>query len=220
MRFVLASASPRRKELLALLGLEFDVRPADIDEAPGRSQNPLIVARRLAREKAEAARLLDHDSPIIAADTVVAFAGELLAKPRDAEEAWLMLRKLRGQTHEVVTAVALMPPKRRSILGRHPLTRVTMRDYPDSEIEAWIAGGGPFDRAGGVCHPGRRLQPGRELRGLLLQRRRPAALAARGDASQGRYAGKGRCRAAAPPMRFLPLRPAPLVPLPPWRSRY
>jgi MAF protein len=148
MRFVLASASPRRRELLVLLGLPFDVRPTDIDEDAGRSRDPQIVARRLARAKAEAARLNELDAPIIAADTVVAFDGALLGKPRDAGEARLMLRTLRGQTHDVVTAVALMPPGRRSILGRQPLTRVTMRDYTDAEIEAWIASGGPFDRAG------------------------------------------------------------------------
>jgi MAF protein len=148
VRFVLASASPRRRELLALLGLPFAVRPADIDEDAGRSRDPQIVARRLARTKAEAARLAELDAPIIAADTVVAYEGTLLGKPRDADEARLMLRTLRGQTHEVVTAVALMPPGRRSILGRQPMTRVTMRDYTDAEIEASIARGDPFDKAG------------------------------------------------------------------------
>ncbi len=148
MRFVLASASPRRRELLARLGLPFDVRPADIDEDAGLSRDPQIVARRLARTKAEAARLAELDMPIIAADTVVAYEGTLLGKPRDAGEARLMLQTLRGQTHEVVTAVALIPPGRRSILSRQPLTRVTMRDYTDAEIEASIARGDPFDKAG------------------------------------------------------------------------
>jgi septum formation protein len=148
MRFVLASASPRRRELLALLGFPFDVRPVDIDEDAGRSRDPQIVARRLARAKAEAARLTEPDAPIVAADTIVSYEGTLLGKPRDAGEARRTLRMLRGQTHDVVTAVALMPAGRRSILGRQPLTRVTMRDYADAEIKASIARGDPFDKAG------------------------------------------------------------------------
>ncbi len=159
MRLVLASASPRRRELLALLGLPFDVRPVDIAEDAGRSRDPQIVARRLAREKAEAARLVELEAPIIAADTIVSYAGTLLGKPGDAGEARRMLRMLRGQTHDVVTAVALMPSGRRSILGRQPLTRVTMRDYTDAEIEAWIASGGPFDRAGAYAIQDAAFQP-------------------------------------------------------------
>jgi septum formation protein len=148
VRFLLASASPRRRELLALLGLPFDARPVDIDEDPGRMRDAQIVARRLARTKAEAARLVEPEAPIVAADTIVSYEGTLLGKPGDAGEARRMLRMLRGQTHDVVTAVALMPPGRRSILGRQPLTRVTMRGYTDAEIEASIARGDPFDKAG------------------------------------------------------------------------
>jgi MAF protein len=159
MRFVLASASPRRRELLALLGLPFDVRPTDIDEDPGRTRDPQIAARRLARIKAEAARLTEPDAPIVAADTIVSYELTLLGKPRDAAEARDMLQMLRGQTHVVVTAVALMPPGRRSILGRQPLTRVTMRGYTDGEIEAWIASGGPFDRAGAYAIQDDRFRP-------------------------------------------------------------
>jgi septum formation protein len=159
VRFVLASASPRRRELLALLGLRFDVRPTDIDEDAGRSRDPQIVARRLARTKAEAARLTEPDAPIIAADTIVSYESTLLGKPRDAGEARRMLRMLRGQTHDVVTAVALMPPGRRSILGRQPLTRVTMRDYTDAEIEATIARGDPFDKAGAYAIQDAAIRP-------------------------------------------------------------
>ncbi len=147
-RFVLASASPRRRELLLRLGLDFDVRPTDIDEDAHGSSRPQVVAHRLAKEKAEAARLLEERAPIIAADTIVALDGMLLSKPVDADEAWRMLHSLRGRTHEVVTSVVLMPATTRSVLSRQPITRVTMRDYSDAEIEAWIACGGPFDRAG------------------------------------------------------------------------
>ena len=90
------SASPRRKELLERLGVRFDVRPVEIAEDAGLSKDPQIVARRLARAKAEAARLDDEQAPILAADTVVALGGRIFGKPFDAEEAREMLRTLRG----------------------------------------------------------------------------------------------------------------------------
>lgn len=159
MTLVLASASPRRRELLSLLGLPFVVRPVDVDEDMEDDSEPERVARGIARTKAEAARLLIPEAPILAADTVVAHGGRLLGKPRDASEARQMLRELRGETHHVVTAVALVPRGGRGILARHPITAVTMRSYTDDEIDASIARGDPFDKAGAyaiqdeVMHP-------------------------------------------------------------------
>ena len=147
-RLVLASASPRREYLLTLLGIEFEVRPVDINEDPGNSIEPEIIARKLARMKAEAARLRDEVSPIFAADTIVWFEEESLGKPRDAEDARQTLRRLRGHEHQVISAVAFMPEKKRSIIARHPITRVRMRNYGDEEIEGWIDAGIPFDKAG------------------------------------------------------------------------
>lgn len=144
---MLASASPRRRELLSLLGIQFEVRPVDVAEVIGGS-SPEIEARRLAREKAEAARLIVPDAPVLAADTVVVLDGDILGKPRDADEARQMLRRLRGRTHEVITAVALLPRGGRSALARHPVTRVAMRPYTDGEIAASVARGDPFDKAG------------------------------------------------------------------------
>ncbi|HET8943546.1 MAG TPA: Maf family protein, partial [Dehalococcoidia bacterium] len=135
------------RELLSLLGVEFEVRPVDVDEAFGGSR-PEVEARRIAREKAEAARLLDPEAPIMAADTIVVLDGRILGKPRDAEEAREMLCALRGRTHEVITAVALLPRGERGALARQPLTRVTMRDYADEEVAAAITRGDPFDKAG------------------------------------------------------------------------
>ncbi len=146
-RLILASASPRRKELLGRLGVRFDVRPVEIAEDAGASRDPQIVARRLARAKAEAARLADEQAPILAADTVVALGGRIFGKPANAGEAREMLRTLRGRTHEVVSAVVVMP-LRLSLIARHPLTEVTMREYGDDEIEASIAHGYPLDKAG------------------------------------------------------------------------
>ena len=147
-RLILASASPRRKELLERLGVRFDLRPVEVTEDAGLSKDPRIVARRLARAKAEAAWLDDERAPIIAADTVVALGGRIFGKPADAEEAREMLRALRGRTHEVVSAVVVMPLGRRSVIARQPLTEVTMREYGDDEIEASIAHGYPLDKAG------------------------------------------------------------------------
>ena len=145
---ILASASPRRKELLERLSVRFDVRPVEIAEDAGLSKDPQIVARRLARAKAEAARLDDEQAPILAADTVVALGGRIFGKPFDAEEAREMLRTLRGRTHEVVSAVVVMPLGRRSVITRQPLTEVTMREYGDDEIEASITHSYPLDKAG------------------------------------------------------------------------
>ncbi len=163
-RLVLASASPRRKELLARLGVRFDVRPVEIAEDAGPSKDPQIVARRLACAKAEAARLTDEHAPILAGDTVVALGGRIFGKPANGAEAREMLRTLRGRTHDVVTAVAVVPLGRRSVIVRHPLTAVTMREYSDAEIEASIARGDPLDKAGAygiqdeLLHPAERYE--------------------------------------------------------------
>ena len=148
MTLILASASPRRRDLLSLLRVPFEVRPVDITEQAGDGARAELVARRLAREKAEAARLRDQQAPILAADTVVVYAGEILGKPRDADEARDMLQRLRGRWHEVITAVSLLPGGRTAGLIRHSVTSVLVRYLSDDEIGASIDRGGPFDKAG------------------------------------------------------------------------
>jgi MAF protein len=147
-RLTLASASPRRHELLSLLGVPFDINPVDIVENPDDGARPDLAARRLAREKAEAARLRDQRPAILAADTLVVYAGEILGKPSDAVQAREMLKRLRGRWHEVVTGVVLLPEGRTGALVRHALTSVLIRYLGDDEIEASIARGEPFDKAG------------------------------------------------------------------------
>jgi len=147
-RLILASASPRRKELLGRLGVRFDVRPVDIAEDAGSSGDPQIVAGRLARTKAGEARLAGEGALILAADTIVALRGRIFGKPGAAGEAREMLRTLRGRRHEVVSALVVAPPGGRSLITRRPLTAVTMREYGDDEIEASIARGYPLDKAG------------------------------------------------------------------------
>ncbi len=145
---ILASASPRRRELFSLLGLPFVVRPVDIDETVVDGSRADLTALRLAREKAEAARLRQQVTPILAADTVVVMKGKILGKPADAEEAREMLRLLRHDRHEVVTGIAFMAMWRVGVLLRHTVTRVKMRSYSDDEIEQSVARGDPFDKAG------------------------------------------------------------------------
>ncbi|MDP2675552.1 MAG: Maf family protein [Dehalococcoidia bacterium] len=161
---ILASASPRRRELLARLGIPFDVRPVSVIEEV-ESGNPVIVASRLARMKAEAARLAEPEEPILAADTVVVHAGTILGKPVDAAEAAAMLSRLRGESHRVITAVAVIPRGGRAALLRHPETEVTMRTFTDGEIEASIARGDPFDKAGGYAIQDEMLRPVRRYEG-------------------------------------------------------
>ncbi len=156
---VLASASPRRRELLSRLGIAFEVVPSDLEEDDDGAGRPERVARRLATAKALAVAAFRPDAVILAADTVVAHRGELLGKPRDAQQAASMLRRLRARTHRVLTAVAALPPGRARPFVDHALTTVTMRLYADEEIAASIARGDPFDKAGAYAIQDERLAP-------------------------------------------------------------
>ncbi len=161
---ILASASPRRRELLAALGVAFQVRPSNVDETPLPGETPLDTQHRITLLKARAANS-DHDI-VIAADTTVLLDGDMLNKPADAEAARRMLRRLRGRTHEVQSCVVVKhgAQERMEIVS----SLVIMRDYTDDEIEAYIATGDPFDKAGAyaVQHPG--FHPVAEIRGCPL----------------------------------------------------
>lgn len=147
--FILASASPRRRELLGALGYEFEVVPADLDEdALTYGRDAIAVARRIARAKALHVAASRSDKAVLAADTVVSLRGQLLSKPVDVGDARRMLNALSGRTHRVVTGVALVPPGARRPVVSHGVTRVQFRDLPADDIEAWITSGGPFDKAG------------------------------------------------------------------------
>lgn len=147
---ILASASPRRRELLAMLGVEFDIEPADIDElAPERHQRAERLARHLAREKALVVSARRPDAVVLAADTIVVQRGRLLAKPVDASEAREMLEQLRGRDHRVISGVTVARGRRASVA--HAVTHVRMRRYADSEVDRYIQRGEPFDKAGGYA---------------------------------------------------------------------
>ena len=145
-RVVLASASPRRRQLLDLIGIAHEVRPANIDETMRPREAPRRHAERLAREKASAVAERDPDLITIAADTIVVVNRKVLGKPRDADDAARMLALLSGREHVVTTAVAVSRGKKlRSAVEE---VRVKFRRLRDDEIEAYIATGEPMDKAG------------------------------------------------------------------------
>jgi len=143
-RVVLASASPRRRELLALVGIEHDVRPANIDESYLPGETPREHAERLAREKASALEL--PDAVTIGSDTIVVVDGDVLGKPRDREHAQAMLRRLSGRSHVVMTAVAVR--WQGNLVSGLEEVGVTFRALTDDEIDRYISTGEPMDKAG------------------------------------------------------------------------
>jgi septum formation protein len=148
---LLASASPRRRELIKLLGLPVATTAADIEEVPLPEEQAEAMARRLSREKAmSASSLIPHPSSLVllASDTVVSLDGEPLGKPRDAAEARSMLQRLRNRTHQVYTGITLIESDTHRMVTDLAGSAVRMRDYSDEEIEAYIASGDPFDKAG------------------------------------------------------------------------
>jgi len=153
---ILASSSPRRRELLLEMGLKFDVIPADIDESAIPADHPRTLAIRLAYAKACSVQATaPPESVILAADTVVALDGILYGKPSNSAEAADMLRSLSGCTHEVITGVALAMPESPEIHLHSECTRVRFRSLENAEIDQYIATREPFDKAGGYGIQGR-----------------------------------------------------------------
>lgn len=146
---ILASASPRRRELLEQIGLRFTVQPVDVDETPRDGEAPDLYVLRMAREKALACQRSSGNTHalVLGADTSVVFAGAIMGKPRDRDEARAMLQRLSGHEHEVMTGVALAGPT--AVRERVVTTRVGFRRLMDDEIEAYLDSGEPNDKAGG-----------------------------------------------------------------------
>lgn len=153
MRLILASASPRRAELLATAGFSFDVHPAHVDETPRPDEAPEAYARRVARDKAAAAAECGQPgSAVLAADTVVVAKGEILGKPLDEADARRMLKMLSGDVHEVHTAVVLLAgAAERSDLAT---TRVRVLPLSDDEIDWYIGTGETRGKAGAYAIQG------------------------------------------------------------------
>jgi len=154
VNLILASNSPRRRQLLALTYWSFVVSAADVDESQLENESPTDYVLRLAEKKARAVSA-DADSIILASDTTVVDRLDILGKPQDEVEATTMLTRLRGRTHQVYTGVALLRKSNDTLLTDLCVTDVPMRDYSDEEIHAYVATGDPLDKAGAyaIQHP-------------------------------------------------------------------
>ncbi len=152
MRLVLASASPRRRELLAGLGLDFDLRPVDVDETPLAGEAPRAYVLRLAEAKAQGAAPAPGELAL-GADTIVVAGGDLLGKPRDPDDARWMLERLSGHEHLVLTGVALRD-RERLRLSAVEVTRVRFAELTAEEIAWYVASGEPLDKAGAYAVQG------------------------------------------------------------------
>ena len=170
-RVVLASSSPRRRELVSELSLDVEsLSPNGYEEPPSPGDSPEDYTLRMAADKAEQGAALRRGAVVIGADTCVVFRGDILGKPADAAEAVATLRRLRGEEHSVVTGLCVRGAGRGEAQGAVATksairsTRVWMRDYSDEEIDRYVASGSPFDKAGSYAiqdtdfHPVDRIQ--------------------------------------------------------------
>lgn len=158
-RIVLASASPRRKELLEQIGITFEIRTYEAEETYTK-ETPAEIVKELALSKAQHVWdiLEDKESVVIGADTIVVSEGKILGKPKDAKEAFLMIRSLEGRSHQVYTGVAIRymgGPKEVGYLMHAEETKVYVKHMDEAEIWAYISTGEPFDKAGGYGIQGR-----------------------------------------------------------------
>ena len=149
---VLASASPRRRELLSSLGLDFEVRPSAVNETPHPGEQPHALVRRLAIDKVRASAR--PGEIVLAADTIVTVEREVLGKPRDAGDARRMLRLLGGREHTVLTGVALMDGSTERLESAVEASRVRLAQLSAAELDWYLATGEPFDKAGAYAIQG------------------------------------------------------------------
>jgi len=153
-KIVLASASPRRKELLRLTGLKFIIDSGDYEEEMDSDRPPHELARLLSREKAQAVALRHKNALIIAADTFIVHRGRFLGKPHTKKEAGRMLRLLNGRTHSVITGFTILDTGDGKSLSRSVETRVSFKRLTEDEINAYVNTGEPQDKAGAYAIQG------------------------------------------------------------------
>lgn len=146
MRIILASESPRRRELLTLIGLDFTVITSHVEECPPADATPDETVRELSRQKAQAVALLHPDDCIIGADTIVDLDGEILGKPHTPENAKRFLTRMQGRSHTVYTGVTVITPGRVDV--RHATTEVTFAPMTEHEIDWYVGTNDPLDKAG------------------------------------------------------------------------
>jgi septum formation protein len=161
---LLASASPRRRELLVRVGIDIEVQPADVDETPQAGEEPLAYARRVARAKADVVAARAPDRWVLAADTVVEIGGAILGKAPDPAAALAMLDLLSGRTHQVLTAFVLRGPGGQ-VVAREVATEVALRAVPGEELAAYVRAGEWQGKAGAYAAQGMAAAFVAEVRG-------------------------------------------------------
>ena len=154
-KLILASASPRREQLLKQIGLEFEVMPSDFDESRLCMNNPTESVQQAALEKARAVARKLVEGIVIGADTIVVYAGEVMGKPKDQSDAIQILKRLSGKKHEVITGVALVNARNNLEYVWSEKTSVWFRQLSDIEIKKYVESGQPMDKAGAYGIQGR-----------------------------------------------------------------
>jgi septum formation protein len=168
VRLLLASNSPRRRQLLALGGWEFDSAPSNIDESVLPAETPAAYVVRLAGEKVQACKgVAPPGQIVIGSDTTVVIDGDILGKPADQAEAAAMLRRLRGRTHQVYTGIAVFDTATGRLLTELCITDVPMRAYGDDEVSDYVATGDPLDKAGAYAIQNPGFQPVESMAGCF-----------------------------------------------------
>jgi len=167
-RIILASASPRRRELLAQIGLGFEVTVSEIDESITGDIDPVRYVCDLAYRKARAVAEMTGDGIVIGADTIVVSGAKLLGKPADAADAGQMLELLSGIEHEVLTGVAVIDAATQKSVVEHEVTKVVFKQLSPEAIRGYIASGEPFDKAGAYGIQGLGAVLVREIRGCYF----------------------------------------------------
>lgn len=162
---VLASSSPRRRDLFALLGLPFQAVDPQVDETLLEGENPKDTALRLALAKAQEAAMSHPEAIIVAADTLVILGDKILGKPQDRDEAVAILEALRGKKHRVITGVIVLHAATKEKREEVADTQVWMRGYSKEEIARYIGRGEPFDKAGGYAIQDKEFRPVAKVKG-------------------------------------------------------
>jgi septum formation protein len=164
-KIILASASPRRAEILRTVGWPFEARPVEIDESRRKDEDATSYVERLAREKAETAASRCPGSIIVGADTTVTLDEHILEKPAGAEDAMRMLQLLNDRWHQVLTGLAVFDREKQKMVIAHEMTEVKFAAMSDEEIRWYVATGEPMDKAGGYAIQGLGARLIEEIRG-------------------------------------------------------
>jgi septum formation protein len=153
MRIILASKSPRRRDLIGMLGLEFEVIPSNVDESVVQEKDPIELVRTLAKMKAEAVAKNAKDAVVIGSDSLVVFQGRVIGKAPSKEEAIKTLESYSGKEHEVITGLCLINTKTGRVIQDHDLTKVLCRSLSRQDVLDYVETGAPLDGAGCYTAP-------------------------------------------------------------------